>query len=185
MSACNSAEASTATILAMCVYDFVKVAVGCTLAFLVFPTFLWETLSAALPDERAFFVIGMNHDVVPLARARARVDVTGTLVVHESFYFGLNGFLLLAHHKGWLSRYKIVRPKGHEFPEQDLINRTIRKAVVSHFLIQPFTLYFLVFPLISRMGGTAAGQVRLSHVLKSSQRSPASLQRLFKFLFAR
>ncbi|EGD82670.1 GTP binding protein 4 [Salpingoeca rosetta] len=81
--------------------------------------------------------------------------VASTMAVHEVMYYGVNSAFLLMDRFGICSKHKIDRGSTPE-PSRALIAKTLRKSAVSHWVIQPISLYAL-FPLFLRMGMDVAG----------------------------
>lgn len=65
-----------------------------------------------------------------------------TVTIHESLYYGLNGLFMLARSKGWWEDYRIDRRPNQE-PSSQLILKTLKLSAVSHWIVQPLTLWFL------------------------------------------
>ena len=81
--------------------------------------------------------------------SEAAFFVAGSLLIHETLYFGVNGFLVFCDYKGWLTSYKLPRTPRMQ-PSRKLLVDTFKKAFVGHFIIQVFILnnysFFVVFP---------------------------------------
>eukprot|EP01134_Creolimax_fragrantissima_P005371 CFRG5371T1 len=76
--------------------------------------------------------------------------ILGTVLVHETLYWGMNSIFLLCDVYGWLAKYKLPRTKRMIHTDA-LFKETLWDAVLNHFLSQPISLYVL-YPLVKGGG---------------------------------
>ncbi|EDQ87352.1 uncharacterized protein MONBRDRAFT_27469 [Monosiga brevicollis MX1] len=102
--------------------------------------------------------------------------VVGTMVVHESMYYGFNALLLAARQDPRLAAYHLPR-LSHQEPSTALIWKTLRASFVGHWLIQPLTgwaIYHLFVDRGMRFDGpgpavhVAAAQMAISLLLNDA-----------------
>ena len=102
--------------------------------------------------------------------------VVGTMVVHESMYYGFNALLLAARQDPRLAAYHLPR-LPHQEPSTALIWKTLRASFVGHWLIQPLTgwaIYHLFVDRGMRFDGpgpavhVAAAQMAISLLLNDA-----------------
>jgi len=115
--------------------------------------------------------------------------IATTVAIHESLYYGFNAFLW------WLSRseaadaHRLPR-QDHQQPSAQLVRKTLMQSAVSHWLVQPLSLYLLYPILASRMTispqplsfislATVAAQFAAS-VLINDARTPLVTSSLFE-----
>lgn len=64
------------------------------------------------------------------------------IIVHETLYYGLCGFLFCCDVNGWLQEYKLPRtPRMRRSPK--LLWHTHKESFVDHWITQPVALFFL------------------------------------------
>jgi hypothetical protein len=68
--------------------------------------------------------------------------IVSTVLVHETLYYGYNALLYWFSQTAAAEEYRLPRQK-HQQPAAQLIRKTLIQSAISHWLIQPLSLYLL------------------------------------------
>lgn len=63
-------------------------------------------------------------------------------------------FFYIAGKKKWFQKYRIHRGSYEEEPSEELLWKTIKDALGNHLLSQPLMAYFIMYPIMTRLGST-------------------------------
>jgi len=76
--------------------------------------------------------------------------VVGTTTMHLAVWYLSNMLLYLVYHFNLFPQYKI---QGSKWPDRDLVISCLKSNTFTHFMIQPFSLYFIGYPAFNYFGG--------------------------------
>lgn len=81
--------------------------------------------------------------------------VVSTVLVHETLYYGGYAMFATFDHFQLLQQFKLAR-KPSQIPSPSLIQKTLRESAISHWVIQPISVY-LLYPLFAAQGTVTTG----------------------------